>query len=160
MARWPLSGGRVRSVESLKPTTNRFQPRPFSFSAMALFAGSTIAILFLALPQIALVIRSVQTRGWEGLPNTGVSEALLLSLVTTAFSSALTVAMGTPLAYVLARWRFTGRRLLIIVVELPIVLPPTVAGLALLITAGRRGMFGPLLESIGVTLPFTTAAVV
>ncbi len=127
---------------------------------MALFVGSAIAILFLALPQLALLIRGIQTRGWEGLRDAGVSEALFLSLTTTALSSLLTIAIGTPLAYVLAHWRFMGRRLLIAIVELPIVLPPTVAGLALLITAGRRGLFGPLLDSVGITLPFTTAAVV
>ena len=80
--------------------------------------------------------------------------------MTTALSSLVTIAIGTPLAYLLARWRFMGRRLLIVIVELPIVLPPTVAGLALLITAGRRGIFGPLLDSVGITLPFTTAAVI
>ncbi len=127
---------------------------------MALFIGSAIAILFLALPQIALLLRGIQTRGWEGLPNAGVTEALWLSLVTTALSSILTIAIGTPLAYVLARWQFTGRRLMMVVVELPIVLPPTVAGLALLITLGRRGLFGPILDWLGIELPFTTAAVV
>jgi len=127
---------------------------------MALFFGSAIAILFLALPQLALLLRGIQSRGWEGLPNAGVSEALILSLTTTALSSLLTLAIGTPLAYVLARWRFAGRRILIVIVELPIVLPPTVAGLALLVTAGRRGLLGPLLDSVGIELPFTMAAVV
>jgi molybdate transport system permease protein len=127
---------------------------------VTLFVGSVIAIVFLALPELALLLRGIQTRGWEGLPNTGISEALLLSLITTTLSSILTIIFGTPLAYVLARWRFIGRRLLIVIVELPIVLPPTVAGLALLITAGRRGLFGPLLGSLGIGLPFTTAAVV
>ncbi len=134
--------------------------RPLRLTTLALFAGSATAILFLALPQLALLLRGIQTHGWEGLPGSGVSEALFLSLLTTAFSSLLTLALGTPLAYILARWRFMGRRLLIVVVELPIVLPPTVAGLALLITAGRRGLFGPVLESVGISLPFTTAAVV
>src|SRR5262245_54516250 len=147
MARWPLLRAQVRSIESPKTATHRRQRRPFNISVMALFVSSAITILFLALPQLTLVIRSIQTRGWEGLPNTGVSEALSLSLITTAISSVLTLTLGTPLAYVFARWRFTGRRLLIAIVELPIVLPPTVAGLALLITAGRRGMFGPLLGS-------------
>jgi len=136
------------------------QRRSFRLGAMALFIGSAIGILFLALPQIALLIRGIQTRGWEGLPSADISNALVLSLTTTVLSSLLTIAIGTPLAYVLARWRFTGRRLLVVIVELPIVLPPTVAGLALLITAGRRGIFGPLLNSAGITLPFTTAAVV
>ena len=102
----------------------------------------------------------MQTHGWEGLPDSGVAQALLLTLFTTALSSIATISFGTPLAFVLARWRFAGRRLLIVLAELPIVLPPTVAGLALLITLGRRGWFGPLLDTLGVTLPFTTAAVV
>jgi len=127
---------------------------------MALFAGSAITLLFLALPQLTLLISGIQSRGWEGLPNAGVTEALVLSLLTTACSSLLTIMLGTPLAFVLARWRFIGRSFLIVLVELPIVLPPTVAGLALLITAGRRGLLGPLLSSVGVQLPFTTAAVV
>src|SRR5579864_9386504 len=146
MARWALLGGWVRSVEFSVQTPRRPTRRPLSLAAMALFLGSAIAILFLALPQLTLLIRGIQTRGWEGLPNAGVSEALFLSLMTTALSSALTITIGAPLAFVLARWRFVGRRLLIVVVELPIVLPPTVAGLALLITAGRRGAFGPLLD--------------
>src|SRR5436190_8549036 len=160
MARWPLMRRWMRSSESSRLTSRRPQRRPSSLTAVALFIGGAFAILCLALPQIALLIRGIQTRGWEGLPNAGVSEALLLSLTTTALSSLLTITIGTPLAYILARWRFWGRRLLIVVVELPIVLPPTVAGLALLITAGRRGMFGPLLGSLGIELPFTTAAVV
>jgi molybdate transport system permease protein len=89
-----------------------------------------------------------------------VTEAILLSLITTALSTLLTLLFGTPLAYVLARWKFPLRRLVRVLVELPIVLPPTVAGLALLLTMGRRGLLGPTLETIGVTLPFTTAAVI
>src|SRR5215470_16122072 len=150
----------LRMIKPSQRASRRLERPPFSFSAMALFVGSAVAILFLALPQLSLLIRGIQTRGWEGLPNAGVTEALTLSLTTTAFSSLLTIILGTPLAYVLARWRFMGRRLLVVLVELPIVLPPTVAGLALLITAGRRGLLGPFLGSLGIELPFTTAAVV
>jgi molybdate transport system permease protein len=70
------------------------------------------------------------------------------------------VLLGTPLAYALARWEFPYKSLLASLIELPIVLPPAVAGLALLITFGRRGFFGPTLEQLGISLPFTTAAVV
>lgn len=157
MTQESLSESRARSTERSEQASLR---RPLSVAAMALLVGSAIALLFLALPPLTLLIRGIQTRGWEGLPNAGVSEALLLSLTTTAFSSLLTLAMGTPLAYVFARRQFWGRRLLVVLVELPIVLPPTVAGLALLITLGRRGLFGPLLDSLGITLSFTTAAVV
>ena len=149
----------MRPSASSKPLS-RLQLRSWNTAAMVLFTGSTIAVLFLAIPQIALLIRGIESRGWEGLPNSGITEALFLSLTTTALSSLLTIVIGTPLAYVLGRWRFTGRSLIVTLVELPIVLPPTVAGLALLITAGRKGLFGPLLASFGISLPFTTAAVV
>ncbi len=132
----------------------------FSISGIALLAASLAALLFLSFPQIVLMIRGIQTRGWEGLPQSGITEAITLSLITTSLSSLMTALLGTPLAYVLARWRFPARRLLIVFVELPIVLPPTVAGLALLITLGRRGAFGQALGAIGISLPFTTAAVV
>src|SRR5207253_2763224 len=72
----------------------------------------------------------------------------------------ITLLLGTPLAYIFARWRFPFRRLINVLVELPIVLPPAVAGLALLITFGRRGFLGPALAAIGINLPFSTAAVV
>jgi len=94
------------------------------------------------------------------LPGSGVTEAILLSMITTLLSTLFTLLFGTPLAYVLARWRFPLRGLVRVLVELPIVLPPTVAGLALLLTAGRRGLLGPTLGTFGVNLPFTTAAVV
>ncbi len=117
-------------------------------------------MLLLVLPLLALVIRSLQTRAWEGTPESGIAEAIGLSLVTTAITVIVTILLGTPLAYVLARWRFRGRRLLTVLVELPVVLPPAVAGLGLLVAFGRRGLFGPLLGSLDIQLPFTTAAVV
>jgi molybdate transport system permease protein len=89
-----------------------------------------------------------------------VLDALSLSLGTTAVSLVLTVALGAPLAYVLARRRFRGSALLETVVDLPIVLPPSVAGLALLLVFGRRGLVGSSLEVIGLTIPFTTIAVI
>lgn len=134
--------------------------RTLPLSSLILLIGSVGALLFLAFPQLALIVRAIQTRGWEGLPSAGITEAILLSLATTFLSTALTVIFGTPLAFVLARWRFFGRRTLTVLVELPIVLPPTVAGLALLVALGRRGVLGSALGSVGIMLPFTTAAVV
>jgi molybdate transport system permease protein len=125
-----------------------------------LFIGSAIGLFFLAFPQFALLWRGIQTGGWKELPDAGIPEAILLSFYTTGISALLTIIIGTPLAYVLARWRFLGRNLVIVLVELPIVLPPTVAGIALLVAVGRRGLLGPLLSSLGINLPFTTAAVV
>jgi molybdate transport system permease protein len=132
----------------------------FTPTHLLLVAASLVVLFLLGLPQVVLIVRGVQTRGWEGLPGSGVTEAILLSLITTSLSTVLILLVGTPLAYVLARWRFPLRGLVRVLVELPIVLPPTVAGLALLLTAGRRGLLGPTLGILGVTLPFTTAAVV
>lgn len=127
---------------------------------MVLGILSTIAVLFLALPVIVLTARGVLTRGWDGLPGTGVSEAILLSLLTTLLTTIMTLIFGTPLAYLLARRRFLLRSLINVLVELPIVLPPAVAGLALLVTLGRRGALGSALADLGIALPFTTAAVI
>jgi molybdate transport system permease protein len=89
-----------------------------------------------------------------------VLDALVLSLTSTAVSLLIVVALGTPLAFVLARTRFRGVTLAEALVDLPIVLPPSVAGLALLFAFGRNGMAGGALELFGITLPFTTLAVI
>ncbi len=135
--------------------------RRINFGNTVLGLFSIAALGFLALPLVVLVVRGIIARGWETLPlDSGVAQAVTLSLLTTLASTLLTLTMGTPLAYVLARWRFPLRRAVTVIVELPIVLPPAVAGLALLITAGRRGVLGGALDSFGIALPFTTAAVV
>jgi len=89
-----------------------------------------------------------------------VLDALRLSLVTSFASTLGVVVLGMPLAWLLATRRFRGRRVLEVIVDLPMVLPPTVAGLALLLALGRSGLAGRVLSAFGVTLPFTTAAVV
>ncbi|MEX2011793.1 MAG: ABC transporter permease [Chloroflexota bacterium] len=124
-------------------------------------AGGGLLVLFLGLPILALLARAV-TGGLlpEAAGASAVLEALGLSLVTTLASLALAVALGTPLAYALARRRVRGRALLEALVDLPIVLPPAVAGLALLLVLGRRGWIGGPLEALGISIPFTTVAVV
>ena len=87
-------------------------------------------------------------------------DALVLSLATTTLSLVLAVALGTPLAILLVRGRFRGKTLLETAVDLPIVLPPSVAGLALLFVFGRSGLLGGALEVAGIAIPFTTLAVV
>ncbi len=119
-----------------------------------------IGFAFLTLPLLALAIRAVQEQAWAEAAGSGLAEAVLLSLLTTGVSSLLTLTFGTPLAYIFARRKFRYKRVLNVLIELPIVLPPAVAGLALLIAFGRRGLFGPALDALGITLPFTTAAVV
>ncbi len=117
--------------------------------------------LFLGLPVAVLVARALIDGSLGRAVSTRVVlDALGLSLVTTAISLVLTVAIGLPLAVVLARRRFRGASILEAVIDLPIVLPPSVAGLALLLTLGRSGLVGRPLEALGIELPFTTLAVI
>jgi molybdate transport system permease protein len=105
-------------------------------------------------------VRSIENRAWEKMSGGEIPNAIFLSIVTSVITAAITLLLGTPLAYVLARWNFPFKRLLTVLVELPVVLPPAVAGLALLVTFGRRGLLGPTLSSVGIELPFSTAAVI
>ncbi len=116
---------------------------------------------FLGLPIAALVVRAaVEGSLGHALVAGPVVDALLLSLATTALSLVITTAAGLPLAVLLARRRFRGAWLLEGIIDLPIVLPPAVAGLALLLLLGRTGPLGSALGAAGLEIPFTTAAVV
>jgi molybdate transport system permease protein len=122
---------------------------------------TTVLILFLALPIVTLVVRALAGGAFAAaLGNRVVLDALALSLATTAVSVTIAVVLGTPLAYLLARRRFRGATVLEAVIDLPIVLPPSVAGLALLLVFGRRGVLGGSLEMLGLTISFTTLAVI
>lgn len=124
-----------------------------------LLSAAGLMLLFLTLPLVALVVRAAETYTTWDLPASGIPEAILLSAVTTTIAALLTVIFGTPLAFLLARHHFPGKALIVTLVQLPIVLPPAVAGLALLIAFGSQGLLGPSLSSLGVRLPFSTAAV-
>ncbi len=116
---------------------------------------------FLGLPVLVLVARAVLDGSLAAaLTAKVVLDGLVLSLATTAVSLLITVALGLPLAWVLARRSFRGKGWLEAVIDLPIVLPPSVAGLALLLVFGRRGLLGPLIESLGLAIPVTTLAVI
>lgn len=118
-------------------------------------------VIFLALPVMTLVARGVFGGALgHALTSRVVLDALTLSLATTVVSLALTLALGTPLAYVLARRSFRGSSIVETIVDLPIVLPPSVAGLALLLVLGRRGILGGALDVVGISIPFTTIAVI
>ena len=120
-----------------------------------------LGVVFLGLPVVALVGRAALGGSLAAaLGSRAVLAALGLSLLTTAISLGLTALFGLPLAWTLARRPFRGAALVETVVDLPIVLPPSVAGLALLLALGRSGVLGPLLDSAGLAIPFTTAAVV
>ncbi len=127
----------------------------------AVLGAALLFALFLGLPILVLVVRAAVGGSLaRALAAPAVLDAVVLSLVTTSASLALTVTIGLPLAFVLARRTFTGKRLVEIVIDLPIVLPPSVAGLALLLVFGSRGLLGGPLAALGWTIPFTTAAVI
>ncbi len=121
---------------------------------------AAIALTFLALPVVALLLRALQSAALGSLAGRAVLDALVLSLASTIAALVLVVIFGLPLALVLARTPFRGKPVAEALVDLPIVLPPSVAGLALLFAFGRSGLLGPTLDIVGVSLPFTTAAVV
>lgn len=150
----PKLAVRKQTRHSQKPTFRRF------LSNAILISASGILTVLLTLPLAALVIRAVQTSAWENTPEAGIPQALGLSILTTTITVLITALSGTPLAYLLARREFRFKRLLRVMTELPIVLPPAVAGLGLLVAFGGRGLLGPLLDEFGIRLPFTTAAVV
>ena len=117
--------------------------------------------LFLGLPVATLVVRALIDGSLaNALTADIVLSGLFLSLTTTAVSLVLTVAFGLPLAFVLARRPFRGSGLVEAIVDLPLVLPPAVAGLALLLFLGRRGVLGGAFGAIGIEIPFTTLAVI
>jgi molybdate transport system permease protein len=141
------------------------KPRVFSGSREWLVSGLAVGALglmggFIAVPILALVVWTVSEEAWGAMASPAAHDALLLSLKTTAATMIILVVVGTPAAYVLARGRFWGSRALNTLVELPIVLPPSAAGIALLLAFGRFGLAGQYLNAFGVTLSFTTVAVV
>ena len=123
-------------------------------------APSLVLIALFGLPILALIGRAGNADFLRYAASTQAVLALRLSLVTSTATAAISVLLGTPLAYMLARWTFRGKAWLELLIDLPIVLPPSVAGLALLIAFGRSGLFGSILASLGLTLPFTMPAVV
>jgi molybdate transport system permease protein len=123
-------------------------------AALALLAG------FISLPILSLVVWTVDEKAWGAMASPVARDALLLSIRTTSISLLIIVSVGTPAAYVLARKDFPGKRLLDSLIDIPAVLPPSAAGIALLLTFGRLGLAGRYLEAFGVQITFTTAAVV
>ncbi len=133
-------------------------PRVTFGRAVLLFLAGLL-VLFLALPIVALVVRAAPL-SLDAWLDARTLNALQLSLTTATVATLLAFAVGTPVAYLLARTSFRGKALVDTLVDLPMVLPPAVAGIALLMAFGRRGLLGPALTSVGIELPFTTAAVI
>lgn len=121
--------------------------------------GILLALL-IGLPILAILIESFGIDLKASLVGAQAQEALKVSLLTSVISTAMAILFGTPLAYVLARSSIRGKAWVELLVDLPIVLPPSVAGLGLLLAFGRQGLLGSSFEMLGISLPFSLAAVV
>ena len=128
---------------------------------LPLLVPALLAIAFLVLPLVGLVVRAPWSTIGPQLAQREVGQALRLSLFSATLATLVSMVLGVPLAWVLARSRVRGRSVLRALVTVPLVLPPVVGGVALFLVIGRTGILGrPLFEHFGVTIPFTTTAVV
>ncbi len=125
-----------------------------------LFVPAGVAVGFVLFPLIGLVPNVNWPSFWELISARSAIDALWLSLRTALAATGCCLLLGVPLALVLARWRFPGRRLLRTLVLLPLVLPPVVGGISLLTAFGRRGLVGQYLEAAGIGIAFSTIAVI
>lgn len=131
-----------------------------STSTWLLVLPGLLLLGLFTIPLMALAMRAINASFLEYVLSSQALAALQLSLITSLITVLITILAGTPLAYILARWKFSPKPFLELLIDLPIVLPPSVAGVALLIAFGRQGTFGPVLNSLNISLPFTSAAVV
>ncbi|MFD0416791.1 ABC transporter permease [Streptomyces sp. NPDC127108] len=145
---------------------NRFRsrPRPGGGRVRAPFVlavPALLAVAFLLMPLVGVLARTEWGQLGDHLSSPGVTEALKLSLIVSFWTLGLSLLLGVPLAWLLARAPFPGKALVRSLVLLPMVLPPTVGGVALLLGFGRRGLLGPWLEdTFGIVLPFHTSGAV
>ena len=126
---------------------------------VAYVLAAVIALAFLLLPIVAIFVRISPAQLVDQLSNPVVKDAFFVSLKTSAIAQTLIVLFGTPAAFLLASRRFRGHSLAVTLVELPLVLPPAVAGIGLLAAFGRMGLLGSSLDAFGITVPFTQSAV-
>ncbi|NJQ01122.1 molybdate ABC transporter permease subunit [Streptomyces zingiberis] len=153
----PAAGPRTGGPRAGRPGRRRVRGGVPPLLLLPALAG----LAFLVLPLVALLLRAP----WRGMPDllagAAVWQALQLSLLCATAATGVSLVIGVPLAWLLARVEFPGRRLLRALVTLPLVLPPVVGGVALLMALGRNGVVGQWLDAwFGITLPFTTAGVV
>lgn len=146
-------------AESASPPAAR-SPLAAKQQAMILWAMSLPLVLFLITPLAALLLRLSLPSLLAHLVQPQVALAITLSMTTTSISLLLTLLIGTPVGYLLARGNFRGRQMVDTLIDLPMVLPPAVAGIALLLAFGRRGLFGQYLDEVGITIAFTQSAVI
>ncbi len=127
---------------------------------VVLWAAAVVALSFLLLPIAAIFLRVPLAELIERMGSDAAVDALVVTLKTNVVANALILLVGTPAAYLIGTRRFRARPLVITLVELPLVLPPAVAGIGLLAAFGRAGLLGGSLEALGLSIPFTQTAVV
>lgn len=159
---WKCEGGLLPRLLHLMNKVKHFFSRVLhdGYWAWLFILPSALLLALFVLPLLAVFVRSVDTNFFANAFSEQAFKALRLSLATSSLTTLITILLGTPFAYILARWSFRLKSWIELFIDLPIVLPPSVAGLALLIAFGRRGLFGSALSILGISLPFTTAAVV
>jgi molybdate transport system permease protein len=128
--------------------------------SVALWAAACVALTFLLLPIVAIFTELTAAELRDGLTSEVALDALRVTAETNLAAMALILLFGTPTAYLLASRSFRGRTLLVTLVELPLVLPPAVAGIGLLAAFGRLGLLGGTLETLGIDVAFTKVAVI
>lgn len=134
--------------------------RQRQISRLSLGLASLPLLAFLFIPLLSLIVRSGTQDVLNSLQTEEVWQAIVLSLTTTLTATVIAVAAGSPLAYLLARHRFRFKRFVDTLIDLPTVMPPSVAGVALLMAFGRQGLLNPVLEVLGIRVAFSTAAVI
>ena len=134
--------------------------RLLRWHGIPLLLASAPMLVFLLVPLLALMLRVELPALLRHLFDPLVAQAIGLSMITTAITTAVALVAGTPVAFLLARRRFRGRTVVDTLIDLPMVLPPAVAGIALLVAFGRRGLVGQQLTQAGVDIAFTQTAVV
>lgn len=143
------------------PDRSQWNPGPAHTRWAWGFAGvGSLLVALLAIPLATLIWIALSDELLVYLRAPSLQRALSLSLLTSSVSTGAILLLGTPLAYTLARWSFRGKAWVELISDLPLVLPPLIAGIALLLAFGRNGILGQPLDALGLRLPFTTAAVV
>src|SRR5579862_4670772 len=122
-------------------------------------AVAVVTLAFLTLPIVGIFVHTSPGKVLDQFSSPVVRDAFVVTLKTSVVAQVLIIALGTPTAYLLATRRFPGHSLAVTLIELPLVLPPAVAGIGLLTALGRNGLLGSSLHAFGVSLPFTQTAV-
>jgi len=119
-----------------------------------------LTLMFIALPVASLFLKSPLDATLRSLGDPMVKDALRLSMMTSALTTMMVVIMGTPIAYISARYHYPGKGVVDAITHLPVIMPPAVAGIALLMAFGRMGVLGQYLNTFGISIAFTTLAVI